>query len=328
VASILVTGGSGFIGRHLVDELLASGHAVSIFDIKQPADEAHKPCWFAGDILDKESLERAVQAARPEIVVHLAAHAEIQCRNIADYASIHEGTRNVLDVLGKAATVRRLMHVSTQLVVGPGHYPECETDLRPYTLYGQSKAMAEQEVRNRALPIEWVIIRPTNSWGPYHPSFPRSVWLYLSKRYYLHPAGPRSAMRSYGYIGNAVNQFIAIMNATAGSVHGRVFYLGDGAIDSALWLDEFSMQLTGVPTRRAPLWFLKLLARGGDALESFGYAAPLDSERLMRMSTDYHVPLEPTLTLAGPPRISLAAGVARTVSWLRTEHPHLFPKPK
>ncbi len=188
--------------------------------------------------------------------------------------------------------------------------------------------MAEQEVRNRALPIEWVIIRPTNIWGPYHPSFPRSVWLYLSKRYYLHPAGPRSAIRSYGYIGNAVSQFIAIMNATADSVHARVFYLGDGAIDSALWLDEFSMQLTGIPTRRAPPWLLKLLARGGDALESFGYAAPLDSERLMRMSTHYHVPLEPTLSLAGPPQISLSAGVARTVSWLRADHPRLYPKPK
>jgi hypothetical protein len=106
-----------------------------------------------------------------------------------------------------------------------------------------------------------------------------------------------------------VSQFTTIMNAPADAVHGRVFYLGDGAIDSALWLDEFSFQLTGLRTRRAPAWVLKLLARGGDALERFGYAAPLDSERLMRMSTDYHVPLEPTLSLTGPPpwpRVSLA----------------------
>jgi GlcNAc-P-P-Und epimerase len=326
LANILVTGGSGFIGRHLVDALLASGYAASIFDIQQPCQEAHKPLWLAGDILDKEALQRAITTARSETIVHLAARAEIQSKSVAAYDSIHQGTRNLLDVLEHRTTVRRLMHVSTQLVVGPGHYPISETDFQPYTAYGEAKAMAEQELRKRGLPIEWVIIRPTNIWGPHHPSFPYSLWLYLSKRYYLHPAGSRSAVRSYGYVGNAVEQLIAIMRASAHTMHGRVFYLGDGLIDSSLWLDEFSLQLTGRCTRRAPSWLLKLLARAGDALETIGCAAPLNSQRLTLMSTDYQVPLEATLNLAGLPQITLADGVARTVAWLRAEHPALYPK--
>ena len=66
------------------------------------------------------------------------------------------------------------------------------------------------------------------------------------------------------------------MEASADAVHGRVFYLADGSINSASWLDEFSMQLTGLPTRRAPAWLLKTVALAGDALEMMGRAAPLD----------------------------------------------------
>src|SRR5437764_14465668 len=99
--------------------------------------------------------------------------------------------------------------------------------------------------------------------GTLSPIVPSVGVVVSGKRYYLHSAGTRSAIRSYGYIGNAVSQFTTIMNAPADAVHGGVFYLGDGAIDSALWLDEFSFQLTGLRTRRAPAWVLNLLARGG-----------------------------------------------------------------
>jgi nucleoside-diphosphate-sugar epimerase len=326
MANILVTGGSGFIGAHFVDAIAACGHAVTIFDIGEPRNEHHKRFWLGGDILNNAALEHAVAKARPEIIVHLAAYAEIHSKSVAAFASIHAGTRNLLDVVQKSPMVRRLIHVSTQLVVGPGQHPMHETDFRPYTAYGEAKAMAEHELRQRGLPMEWVIVRPTTIWGPGHPSFPRSVWLYLSKRHYLHPSGSRSAVRSYGYVGNAVRQLTAIMEASADAVHGRVFYLADGSIDSASWLDEFSMQLTGLPTRRAPAWLLKTVALAGDALEMMGRAAPLDSERLMRMSTDYMVPLDPTSKLAGLPQISLVDGVARTVAWLRAEYPALYPK--
>jgi nucleoside-diphosphate-sugar epimerase len=324
MAAVLVTGGSGFIGAHLVDALLAGGHEVTNFDIKPPVEERHKTVWFQGDILSKPALEQALAATRPEVILHLAARAEIQSKDLSAFASIHEGTRNLMDVAAASATVRRLVHTSTQFVVGPGQNPKTDTDLYPYTMYGEAKAIAEQELRHRRLSIEWTIVRPTIIWGPGHPSFPRSIWYYLYKRYYLHPGGGQPAIRCYGYVTNTVDQYIAIMNAPAGVVDKRVLYLGDSALDSSIWLDEFSFQLSGHRTRRLPKPLLKILALAGDALNAVGYSAPLDSDRLMRMSTDYAVSLESTIGLAGSPRISLKEGVVHTVAWLRTTYPDLY----
>src|SRR3954454_12419616 len=128
---VLVTGGAGFIGSHLVESLLADGHTVTLLDNFDPfyspalkrntvADlEAHSPpgalTLVEGDIRQADDLHRAFEATSesgaPEAVMHLAALAGVRpsCERPADYADVNvTGTVTVLEA-ARTAGVRRLV---------------------------------------------------------------------------------------------------------------------------------------------------------------------------------------------------------------------------
>lgn len=326
MAKVLVTGGSGFIGSHLMMRLLRDGHDVTNLDRKPPILAEHHPFWRNCDIVSKEQISQHINEIRPELVYHLAAHAEISSTNLRDYDSITVGSSNLFAALAAVGSVHRLVNTSTQLVVGPGHYPQSDTYYQPYTMYGHAKMVAEQELRKSTPPYEWLHVRPTNIWGPYHPHFAHGIWRYLAKRQYLHPNAANPIVRCYGYVTNVIDQYTSLMSAATEKVQGKVFYLADGAIDSAIWLDQFSLALTSKKTRRIPLKLLNVLGWGGDGMKALGLPAPLDSGRVMRMSTNYLVPLEPTWKVTGTPSVTLADAVIETCNWLHELSPQTFRK--
>lgn len=321
---ILVTGGSGFIGGHLMSALTTAGHHVTNYDVKPPANRLQLPLWVAGDVASAHGIKMIVDATQPEIIFHLAAHADIATADRSAFTPIVSGTRNLIDALGIVRTKCRLINTSTQLVVGSGIRPASDLDFKPDTLYGEAKAEAERELRRRNPQFEWAIVRPTNIWGPRHPSYPRTIWRYLKKGYYLHPVGGRPPQRCYGYVANIVDQYVSIMNAPAAAINGRVFYLADSTLDPAIWLDAFSMQLRGQPTRRVPKQVLAVAALGGDLLGLFGRQAPMNSQRLRRMLADQVAPFDATQAIAGPNRVAFDEGVACTVRWLRETYPDVY----
>lgn len=324
MSNVLVTGGSGFIGSHLIDRLLPAGHRIFNFDTSPPPSADAGSVWIRGDVLSADSMRQAVEQAAPQIVFHLAARTDIRSQNLETYATVYQGMRNLLETLQGCKSVRRLVHVSTQLVVGPGYLPASDEDFKPYSRYGEAKAIAERDLRALDPPFDWLIARPTNIWGPRHPFFAKSLWRYLRKGLYMHPVCEGPVVRSYGYVANAVDQLVSLAHAPAGQVAKRVFYISDPPIDSAVWLDAFSTCLTGRPARRVPKALLAALARAGDALTHLNLPVPLDSQRLMRMTTEWLVPLEPTLAVAGSPRVPLEEGVRQTVAWLRSSNPTLY----
>lgn len=321
---VLVTGGSGFIGTHLIQRLRAAGREVVNLDIKAPILEEHAKFWVECDIVDRNRLFDVTQRAAPDAIIHLGARADVVATEWSAFASIHEGTRNLIDAANKSPTVKRIINTSTQYTVGPGNFPESDTDYKPYTTYGKAKAYAENLFFKEGPEATWLTIRPTNIWGPYHPSLAGSVWRYLAKRLYLHPDVSPPVVRHYGYVGNAVRQVIGLLDAPEEAVHRRVFYISDGELDTAVWLDEFSLQLTGKPTRRFSVSLLKWMARAGDLLRTCRLPAPLDSQRLMRMTTTHRVPLQPTLVITGDSEIQLREGVTETVKWLRAADPAVY----
>jgi nucleoside-diphosphate-sugar epimerase len=321
---VLVTGGSGFIGTHLINRLTALGREVVNLDIKPPILEGHTKFWVECDIVDRNRLFEVTQRAAADAIIHLGARADVIAKDWSGFASIHEGTKNLIDAVNKSPSVKRIINTSTQYTVGPGNFPESDTDYQPYTTYGKAKAYAESLFFKEGPEATWLTIRPTNIWGPYHPSLASSVWRYLAKRLYLHPDVSPPVVRHYGYVGNAIEQMICLLDAPEGKVHRRVFYISDGELDTAVWLDEFSRQLTGKPTRRFSVPLLKCMARAGDLLRACRLPAPLDSQRLMRMTTTHRVPLQPTLEITGASKIPLEAGVSETVRWLREVHSPVY----
>ena len=159
---ILVTGGSGFIGRHLVEALAADGRKVRAL-VRSEAGARRMPDGVevvVGDVADAESLRRA--AAGVDLVFHLAGSYRAEGPEL--HAAHVSGTANLLSVLEPGT---RVVYVSSTSVYGWDQaWPaDHATPPRPVSDYGRAKLAAEQLVSGWAGGPS-VIARPTITYGP------------------------------------------------------------------------------------------------------------------------------------------------------------------
>jgi nucleoside-diphosphate-sugar epimerase len=169
---ILVTGATGFVGRALVRELLATGVAdaglrLSVRD-RQAALRLGLPAAAlrAGDLGDIAALRAAAAGVRT--VFHLAGAVKALARSDWSRANA-AGTRHLLDALDAAAPAVRLVHVSSLAAAGPstdGRGSDALPDAaRPRSRYGESKRQGELEVA-RSGRGRWIVLRPPIVYGP------------------------------------------------------------------------------------------------------------------------------------------------------------------
>jgi UDP-glucose 4-epimerase len=166
---VLVTGGSGFIGRHVVSELSGAGAEVRVVDLRPHPDPSVEV--IQGDIADREVLDAALHGGF-DSVVHLAAvtsvlrsleHPELTFRtNVAATAGLLEAAR--------AAGVKSLAFASTNAVTGPMDAPAISESatLRPLTPYGSTKAAGEMlmSAYTASYDLRCTAVRLTNVYGP------------------------------------------------------------------------------------------------------------------------------------------------------------------
>jgi len=316
VRRILVTGGSGFIGTHLVEALRSPSATVLNLDLSPPRQADHQDLWRRTDLHDSADLANAIEEFDPEWVVHLAARTDMAGATVEDYSANTVGTGNLLEVLRGVPTVRRVVLTSTQFVCGPGVDPTTDTTWAPHTVYGASKVEMEKLIRATEWPFVWTIIRPTNIWGPEHPRYPSEFWRVLYQRRYLHP-GRQPVIRSYGYVGNVVQQVLSILNLPAETVNQKVFYVGDPPIVLLDWVREFSKAIAGTEPRIVPRFVIRTLGLLGDVLSVAGIKFPITSSRYTSMTQDYPTPMEESLAVLGRGPTDLPEGVRLTVDWLR-----------
>ena len=161
---ILVTGGTGFIGSHLLDKLSALGEPARCL-LRRKARPRRLPAGIEaayGDLIGGEGVEEAVRGA--DTVIHLAGVTKaLAARDY--YAGNVRATETLLRALAGRAI--RLVHVSTLAAIGPsrdGTPVDEDAQPRPLTHYGKSKLEAERMVR--ALAPDAVIVRPPVVYGP------------------------------------------------------------------------------------------------------------------------------------------------------------------
>ena len=171
---VVVTGGAGFIGSHVVDALLELGSDVVAIDDLSVGDrsnlaEAGGAKLVVGDVRDADLLDRELRGAA--VVVHMA------CDNLraslANPMRSHEvnATGSLVAALAAArAAVERFVYVSSSEAYGSAVREPMEEDhpLRPTTVYGAAKAAGELYAQScmRAYDLPVTVIRPFNSYGP------------------------------------------------------------------------------------------------------------------------------------------------------------------
>lgn len=176
MATYLVTGGAGFIGSNIVDELLRRGDRVRVLDDFSTGREdnlreaANRIDLIRGDVRDAAVVDRAVQGV--DFVLHQAALASVP-RSIADPASNNQvnvqGTLNVL-MAGQRHGVKRVVYASSSSVYGDSEeLPKLETmPPNPKSPYAVAKLAAEQYcvVFGRLHDMTTVALRYFNVFGP------------------------------------------------------------------------------------------------------------------------------------------------------------------
>lgn len=320
---ILVTGGSGFIGTNLIDRLVALNRDIINVDTKPPQKALQRIFWKECDILNSAKLQEIFSEFCPDSVIHLAARTDVEGKSIEDYKPNTLGTQNILDAIKSAASVGKAIITSTQFVHQSKNFPQHDEDFVPFTIYGQSKVIAEKLTRKADLKCSWTIIRPTNIWGPWHPRYPYEFWKVLSRGRYVHP-GKTKVMRSYGYVGNVIWQIMRILEADKTEVSGKVLYVGDRPIDLYDWVNGFSLQQRGKNVFVVPRALVRALALTGDLLKIARVPFPITSSRYRSMTTSNPAPMEKTFQILGEPPYTLEGGITETVAWMRESHPELI----
>lgn len=157
---ILVTGGAGFIGSHLVDALVAKGHDVTVFDNLEPQVHVTRPDYLNpgakyvwGDVRDREALSEVIR--EKDVVFHQAAMVGVgqSMYQIERYVSVNTmGTALLLDLLANGDHgVKKLVVASSMSIYGEGAYADAKGDARyPKLRTDEQMARREWEMRDPA----------------------------------------------------------------------------------------------------------------------------------------------------------------------------------
>jgi|YelNatPaOPRAMG01_1025707.scaffolds.fasta_scaffold11705_4 nucleoside-diphosphate-sugar epimerase len=168
-AKVLVTGASGFLGTHLVRELVRQGYSVvgmvrKTSNIRRLENLGVEVKF--GDLTDSASLVEATKGI--DVIVHLAAYYTFSGKSELYMKVNVEGTKSLCEAAVKNA-VKRIFYCSSTEAIGPVSRPPGDenTPPNPQYEYGRSKLMAENIVRSFAVRgLEYTIIRPTGIYGP------------------------------------------------------------------------------------------------------------------------------------------------------------------
>ncbi len=213
---VFVTGGTGFIGSHLIEALLARGDEVVCLT-RNPTNAnrifGHSPVEIvAGSLQDANALAAGCDGA--DVVYHLAGL--VAARNRGEFFAVNaSATRTLASVASRsAATIKHLVYVSSIAAAGPspkGHPLSEDARTQPVTDYGWSKLAGEEAIRTSQLP--WTIVRPPAVYGP------RDTEVFklfkLAKRGIVPLFGDGSQELSLVYAFDLVSALTACMNPQA-----------------------------------------------------------------------------------------------------------------
>jgi len=170
---VLITGGTGFIGSHLIQKLHERGHHVNVI-VKHSTRPFKLPDGvesITADLLDIQGLKKIVRDYQPEVVCNLAAMTPVRFSfdNPFIYGQTNYiGTMNMIFAAMESPILKKFVHASTAETYKPKDIPIKETDeLYGSTPYGVSKVAADYFVRvaGECYGLPYIVLRPSNTYG-------------------------------------------------------------------------------------------------------------------------------------------------------------------
>jgi len=282
VKQILVTGGGGFIGRHIVERLLGRGLKVTCLGRSlQPKLQGQGVRTLQGDLAEPETVTSACRGM--DAVFHVAAKAGVWGKRQDFYHTNVLGTRNVVQAC-RENHVPFLIYTSTPSVVFNGQPFSGEDESLPYGSnwlchYAETKAVAEREVlaANGADGLATTALRPHLVWGTGDPHLlPRIIQRAKAGR--LRIIGDGTNRVDISHVSNVADAHLLALDALKDHrANGRAYFLSQG--DSVVlweWLNNLLARLNIPPVTRK-ISLQKAYAMGA-ILEKLWTLLPLPGE--------------------------------------------------
>ena len=313
---VLVTGGSGLIGRWLLFLLQENGYETVNLDLREPDFSLPKSKYVYADICDEHAITSIFQREQPDYVIHLAARIDLEGTSVDDYKSNSDGVLAVCKAVHATPSIQRVIYTSSQLVCKIGYVPKGDTDYCPNNYYGQSKVLTEKIVREEDGGVEWCLVRPTTVWGPHMNEHYQSFLRNLKRGTFFH-FSKRPLYKSYSYAGNIAFQYLKLLTAPKVQVHQKTFYLADyEPLSLRKYVDLLSQGLNAPKVKSIPYPVAKTKALCGDLAKAIGMKNfPFTSFRLNNILTEYQFDMTPTKAVCGDLPYTFEDGVKATAEW-------------
>jgi len=212
---ICVTGGSGFIGTHLIGALLSAGHEVTVYDLR--VSQAYPALTIQGDVRDGDALAKAV--AGHDAIVHLAAEHRDDVRPLALYDDVNVGGAHQVVRAADACGCARVVFTSSVAVypLNAGE-PDESFPPAPFNAYGASKWKAEQVFRawaDQRPGVSLAMVRPCVIFGENNRGNVYNLLRQIAHRRFL-MVGAGENRKSMAYVGNIVDFLMHCLELPAG----------------------------------------------------------------------------------------------------------------
>jgi nucleoside-diphosphate-sugar epimerase len=326
---VLVTGGGGFLGCHVVELLRDRGYSVRVVGRRsQPILEARGIECMRGDISFLEDAERAVEGM--DAVFHIAGRSNIDMRFHAYYNTHVIGTKNIIRACERYG-VSKLVHTSTPAVVFNGgsfsgddeSLPLCK---RYHWYYAQTKAAAEEHVlAHNSEHLKTVAIRPHLLLGEGDPHLIPTIVRCVEKGK-LRVVGDGKNLVDITFVENAAHAHLLAFDALdGGKVCGKAYFIGQERpvrlwqfINTILWH-------TGLPLVGEQISFRRAY-RLGEFMESWyeifcpSKMPPMTRALAVALSKDHYFSHERARRELGyEPQVTIEQGLARLIKMLHLE---------
>jgi dihydroflavonol-4-reductase len=315
-----VTGGTGFIGNHLIERLMDDNWSVRALVHKKNIPKRNGLELIKGDIGDLSLLKEAMKGA--DAVFHLAAALGASTIGREEFYRINvQGTTAILRASAQSK-VKRIIHFSSAGVLGKvisGLPANEDSSLNPQNVYDQTKRLGEEEaLRSSDAGLDVVVVRPGWVYGPGDKRTFKLIRAIAKKRFFLVTEG--TTVQTPVHVHDLVEGILLVLDK---GKTGSVYHLAGGEV---MTVKEIVMTIasatgTSIPKIRLPLLPIKSLAWLMDkAFKLMKKEAPLTPAKLAFFTHPKPLDIQKARSeLDYDPTITFGKGMPDVVSWYQEQ---------